>query len=549
MKYIKLIVFLIILNLMIVSLAACGGPPSDVPPPPREPQQTEAREEAASEQQSSKEAAEAPEPTPEPPEEAVEAPEPTEEAAAPKTPEEAAEVPPQNGSQQDERMPPQAAIDACTSKSVGDVCEFDDRGEVSQGVCNDKPGVLACAPNRDAEPVKADSEPNPGGNNTSDYSIEQALSDKAQETTIAFDALAFLTGNMCSDSFLPPGKVADFFGFQYLRDVTPNGMGHNTDFLTNSANNVLHILNDEQKAELIAVAKTQAVLINDYAYKRFPLIKAFRRQFKGDIPAGSSGLSKSAVIAYSEDIYELDAQISMQRAKLFGNIIRSLDENQLQQLDEMVKGGFASWQPMEDQVDKRALSHDEHVLVMTFASEMFGWYAGSVEADTYFAPERQGTYFGSFYMKDAPAMGKAGYTIDETITENKGVTLLTLLTQPQQELITGLVDLQKDNLRGIVDVRRTISTELRKYLTQESIDEALVISLATQYGALDGENVYYYATHFATVGQTIDAEQMGKLMKLRDLDAYPCAENDIYVYSDKINSPEIENSDFLFEGP
>ncbi len=255
MKRIKPTFFLIVLSLMIVSLAACGGPPPpppDAPPPPREPQQAEAREEAASKQQPTAEATETP-PLPE-------------EAAASEPSEEATEAPPQNGSQQDERMPPQAAIDACAGKAIGDACEFDDRGGVSQGVCNDKPGVLACAPNRDAEPVNVDSEPPPGGNNTSGYSIEQALSDKAQETTIAFDALAFLTGNMCSDSFLPPGKVADFFGFQYLRDVTPNGMGHNTDFVTNSANNVLHILNDEQKAQLVAVAKTQAALINDYAY-------------------------------------------------------------------------------------------------------------------------------------------------------------------------------------------------------------------------------------------------------------------------------------------
>jgi len=330
-----MVVFLIILNFMIVGLVACRRPPPDAPSPPRKPQQIEAGKKAIFEQQPPKEVAE-----------------------------ETGVLEPQ----QDVRMPPQVAIDACIGKSMGDVCEFDDRGGVSQGVCDDKPGVFACAPNRDAKSVKVDSEPNFDRNDRNDrksgYSIEQALSDKAQETTIAFDALAFLTGNMCSDSFLPPGKVADFFGFQYLRDVTPNGMGHNTDFLTNNANNVLHILNDEQKTQLIAVAKTQAVLINDYAYKRFPLIKAFRRQFKGDIPAGSSGLSKSAVIAYSEDIYELDAQISMQRAKLFGNIIRSLDENQLRQLDEMVKGGFASWQPMADQVDKRSLSHNEHVLVM-----------------------------------------------------------------------------------------------------------------------------------------------------------------------------------------
>ena len=41
------------------------------------------------------------------------------------------------------------------------------------------------------------------------YSIEQAVSDKAQLHTIAFDGLAFLTGDFGGDTFLPPGKVSD----------------------------------------------------------------------------------------------------------------------------------------------------------------------------------------------------------------------------------------------------------------------------------------------------------------------------------------------------
>lgn len=55
-------------------------------------------------------------------------------------------------------------------------------------------------------------EPDSPQNDPADpYSIEQAISDKAQLSTIAFDALAFFTGNLGSDSFFPPGKVADFF--------------------------------------------------------------------------------------------------------------------------------------------------------------------------------------------------------------------------------------------------------------------------------------------------------------------------------------------------
>ncbi len=197
-------------------------------------------------------------------------------------------------------------------------------------------------------------------------------------------------------------------------------------------------------------------------------------------------------------------------------------------------------------MDKKSLSHDEHVLVMTYASEMFSWYAGSIEADTYFCPERHGTYFGSFYMKDAPAMGQEGYVIDETITGNKGEALLTLLTPSQSSLITDLVDIQRDNLNSIVDVREAISIELRKYMTQDSIDEGLVMSLARQYGAYDGENVYYYAMNFAEVMETLTEEQMEDLMALRDLEDYPCEEDEIYVYSEIIDRPEIENTDLLF---
>ena len=81
-----------------------------------------------------------------------------------------------------------------------------------------------------------------GDTQSNAFTIEQTLSDEAQRNTIAFDGLAFLTGDLCSDSFLPPGKIADFFGFQCLRDNDPDQMGHNTDFLTRIANNVFYIL-------------------------------------------------------------------------------------------------------------------------------------------------------------------------------------------------------------------------------------------------------------------------------------------------------------------
>ncbi len=70
--------------------------------------------------------------------------------------------------------------------------------------------------------------------------------------TISYDALAFLTGDLGADSFFPPGKVADFWGFQYLRDNDPSEMGHAGDFLTSAAMNMLNTLTAEQRAQLVA---------------------------------------------------------------------------------------------------------------------------------------------------------------------------------------------------------------------------------------------------------------------------------------------------------
>ncbi len=58
---------------------------------------------------------------------------------------------------------------------------------------------------------------------------------------------------------MPPGKVCDFFGFQYMRDTDAAGKGQNPVFLNRVAGNVLHILNQEQKQKLLDLALGQVL--------------------------------------------------------------------------------------------------------------------------------------------------------------------------------------------------------------------------------------------------------------------------------------------------
>jgi hypothetical protein len=465
--------------------------------------------------------------------------------------------------------PPAEAIAACSGKAEQDSCSFTDQNGDHTGVCKSAREQLACAPDRGPQ----DSNGNPQGNNSQGnsqpggnqkgggqqgnqqpadgapaYNIEQAISDKAQGMTISYDALASITGDLGADSFFPPGKVADFWGFQYLRDNDPSEMGHAGDFLTSAAMNTLNNLTATQRAELVALATSQVDDINTYGYKRFVLIDAFRRQIEGDLPAGTTGLSLNAVKAYSAELYRLDGEISFARAQLMGKLINEMSAEQKAYFDAMKGKGMKTWPTVTEPEDIRGLDRDVKVAVMTYAADMYSWYAGSIEADVYFCPERHGTYFGSFYLKDIKAMSDPTYSIPTNLTGDLGETMLQKLNPDQAQLITRLVDTQKPSLQGIVDTRRAISVELRKFLSGGAADEVTVLSLMEKYGAYDGEIIYNLAVNFAKVSQSLTDTQKAGLTALRtELLGDQSHPTGAYLYSQAIPMPEIPNTDFLFK--
>ena len=414
-----------------------------------------------------------------------------------------------------------------------------------------------------------------GAPNAPAYTLAQTLSDGAQRTTLAFSGLAIMTGNLDSQSFFPPGKVADYTGFQYLRDNDPDNMGHNTSFLTRVANNVIYILNVNQFNQLKTLAVSQQDKINQYGYGRFALMKAARRLLEGDIPSGSTGLDLDAVKEASRELYLLDGQISFDRALLYANVLNSLDPTQKAYLAAMKGKGWSSWPNItDDQIKSKmaGLPQGTAVAVMTYAGDLFSWYAGSVDADVYFCPERHGTYYGSFYIKDAPAIGHEGYSIDEQLTATAGSALCDsskgYVTPEQAAVISSLVNTQRNNIyasatSSIVQLRTQIATLLRTLLISTASSDAIkgqVLALSSTYGDLDGENNYNYATIFAQVYKTLTSDQKTKLADLRQsimsgtysdgtpFDFTICTTP--FLYSSEITeqdiAPYIADTDYLF---
>jgi Raf kinase inhibitor-like YbhB/YbcL family protein len=182
---------------------------------------------------------------------------------------------------------------------------------------------------------------------------------------------------------------------------------------------------------------------------------------------------------------------------------------------------------------------------MTYASEMYAWYAGSVYADTYFCPERHGTYFGSFYLKDWPAMGNPNYTINEQLTASAGQQFLAALPPAQAAVVTGLVAEQRSSLLEMVERRRAVSTLLRRFMTTDTVDSSAVIALSARYGELDGRLGWFYATRFASVAAALDAPHHARVDSLANELGYVNPAGG-FLYSAPIAMPSIANTDWLF---
>ncbi|MEI7815884.1 MAG: hypothetical protein WCI45_01720 [Desulfuromonadales bacterium] len=385
-------------------------------------------------------------------------------------------------------------------------------------------------------------------NGRQQYSIEQAISDQAQLHTIAFSGLAFMTGDFGSSTFIPPGKVADFFGFQYMRDIDAAEKGHNPMFLDRVAGNVMKLLTTQQRKLFEDAAREQESLVQQIAQKRFPLVAAFHRELDGKIPSSSAGLNRKAVIKYTADLFELDAMLAYKRAAIFGALVRSMTSQQKATLAKMKFGDFNTW-PEIDREEVRTLrprgaSKLVSVGYMTLASEFFSWYAGSVEADTYFCPERHGTYFGGFYLKDLPAMGQKDFDISTSLTGDSGAALVDMLNSSQRLRLTTVLERQRKPMKDIIEVRRAISTKLRGFLRGETPAEREIVVLGRHYGELDGELSYEYATAFASIYKSLNASQRQQLLSLR---SHHTRENGTaFIYSDRIQMSNVPDSSFLF---
>lgn len=146
-------------------------------------------------------------------------------------------------------------------------------------------------------------------------------------------------------------------------------------------------------------------------------------------------------------------------------------------------------------------------------------------------------------------MGKRNFNISTSVTGDSGEAFVnTVCNEDQRKIMLAIPDQQRADLKQVADVRRQISTELRKFLAGQTPDRDKVIAQGRRYGELDGEMSWYYVTAFARVNTTLTADQKAALVKLRNLDGYQSAP--AYIYSEPVQTaPTLPNTDFFFTAP
>lgn len=383
--------------------------------------------------------------------------------------------------------------------------------------------------------------------------IDNAIADGGQLNTMAFDGIAFITGAFGFDTFLPPGKVGDYFAFQFMRDIDAAQMGHNTNFLTRIAGDVLDVLTDEQLGYLSAYATSQYDKSILFAKRRFPLMGAFRDNMMGVLPKGRSKLSQAAVLSYSAKLYALDGALAYRRAQAMAKVINSMTQAQLDKLKAYTFGDYNTWVDKPQVIDavkdklKAYQSQDAASSVMDSASSLFSWlFSPSILADVYFCPERHAMYFGGFGFKTLTCHGKDNCSISTGFTADAGVFFQKVLTADQNAALKSALEAQRSSLADILTVRQAISTELRKMLTPggKAARYGKVISLSKQYGRLDGQIAYLYATAFQKIYSTLTPDQ---LKALTDSRVTPAGEpTGPFLYANEASGLTPGNTRFLF---
>ena len=224
----------------------------------------------------------------------------------------------------------------------------------------------------------------------------------------------------------------------------------------------------------------------------------------------------------------------LQRAKAIGSIIRSMSASLVSEiraffapstLPDLVESNKARYRtlgvkPGITTTLWNGLAWTDASLLVTLGNQLMAWLTDDV--GVYFAPEEVADVFGCFYLTHMELFNvQTGSTVNLDETADRGNLFLALMTADQRAEIVGIANAVTNatangTLWRMKAVRIALNAELRRLMSTDTVDEALLSSLHYQLGYLDGTIVAALAPAFTRIYWTMSPDQLVKMRALRD---------------------------------
>ena len=254
-----------------------------------------------------------------------------------------------------------------------------------------------------------------------DCLYHSTLESRPEQNTFGYAGLAWLTDNLCSDSFLPPGKIGEFMGFQFIRDSEPNGLGHNSQFSDYISQYIFTKLTDGQLALLASLANDPSHL-NTTKFvltSRADMSNSLRKLLLSSDKL--SYLNLDAVAKVYGEIQQSNGLIILERAKKIGSIIRDMSQTLKAEIKEFFSPfllNTSNLSSIKDESRQRfkvlgippginttlwnGLPWRDDSLMVTLGNQLMAWLTDDV--GVYFAPEVSSCFaFSLVYFLCAPS--------------------------------------------------------------------------------------------------------------------------------------------------
>eukprot|EP00930_Biecheleria_cincta_P044254 TRINITY_DN30382_c0_g1_i1.p1 TRINITY_DN30382_c0_g1~~TRINITY_DN30382_c0_g1_i1.p1 ORF type:complete len:1734 (+),score=270.87 TRINITY_DN30382_c0_g1_i1:59-5260(+) len=345
---------------------------------------------------------------------------------------------------------------------------------------------------------------------------------------LASKGFAFFTGGVTQDAWMPPGKTAVYFGFQYFRYQDSGAISSSDARKVGAA--VAYKLDAAQRSTLCSMIDSSASLYQEIHALRAEIVSRIHDLRQAVVNGSSNDLAKTRATSeveigrLSQELYARDGAV----ADLYGTTFAALNltaEQRKYFYDLWNGAAYLNSSDVASFKGKDACSKDQTYAqsnIESVASEIFAWVVGNDAWLGYIAEGKVANVFGFMRLRQEPRQ-EGSVSADRAGMASRFISALTMA---DCRSMASVVKRNINSMREYAGLHHEIARELKKLLDAPgNYSQHEVAKRAKLIGALEGSIVASQATvlsNLASLGSRVPA-YAADWTKLRYPEGHPGA--------------------------